>query len=91
MENISKLRKEEVIERNLVEIFPNTIENHELKTFIDIFKGKSVSLAIKRCHNSFYEGIIHPLKNMSGEIIGGTVEIYETDKPEQPNDVLNMF
>ncbi|MEA2173643.1 MAG: hypothetical protein QOD00_1235, partial [Blastocatellia bacterium] len=92
MERISGLRSEEVVGRTAFDIFPFLKQTGEDKYFYEALAGRSAVAESRPYtipetgHRGFFDGYYSPLRDASGEVIGGVAIIrditarYETEE-----------
>ncbi|HKS29128.1 MAG TPA: PAS domain S-box protein [Pyrinomonadaceae bacterium] len=94
MESISGLRREEVVGRSAFDVFPFIKETGEDSYFHEALAGRSV-VAERRSYlipqtgrRGLFDGYYSPLRNESGEVIGGVAVIRDITEREEAEEAL---
>ncbi len=75
MEKITNLKKNETIGKILINLFPTILNETHINSVIDVFMGKVSTVEEFQIKEKLYKVYLYPLKNMAGDIIGGTAVI----------------
>jgi len=92
MESISGVAESHVLGKNAFEVFPFLKETGEDRFFLDALAGKSVISKDRPYHvpatgqQGFFEGIYSPLRNESGEVVGGLAIIRDTTERKRAEE-----
>lgn len=93
MEETNKLKKEQVIGKRLLDLFPNYRETEDAKAMQRVLRGEKVFFAERPYmgRKGFYEVTMVPLYGINKEVIGGISFIHDVTESKEAEEKLKIY